>query len=668
MRYNCGMNLITVIPLTRQKVADKLTYFTASEPPVGAIVSVPIRSKTVHAIVADSQPAEKMKAALRSAPFEIKKLGNVKATKFFTDSFMRAIGKLTDYVAANAGAVIDALVNDNILNNAGKIATPTDVDVGNNSNSLNKSNVEHESRHTDTITGKNEIYAIQGDDNDRVSSWRSLIRQEFARKKSIAFYLPTIEDLNWLYGSLVKGIEGYIFALNGGLTKKKIAETWQKIAETDHPVVILATGSFSVLPRNDIETIIIERENGRGWMTQKAPYIDLRLALETIARESSRKTYLADCLLRVETLRRLEDGDIVAGSPFKWRSLSDATDSLVNMAKKTKSAAGTNGDNSENKFRVLSAELEELISQNRERSTHLFVFTVRRGLASMTVCDDCETIVTCNNCSAPVVLHASKNPSSDVRNFFMCHKCGERRSAEETCKNCGGWRLTPLGLGSDRVCGEIKARFPDMDIFKIDADETSDDKQVKAVMEKFQARPGSVLVGTELAVAHLPSAVDHIAVASLDSLFALPDFRIPEKVMYLLTRLRATAKRSIVVQTRRSEEKVFEYGLKGNLSDFYRDTAEERKRFDYPPYKTLVKITIEGKKDPIARAMAEIKHAVEPYELEVFPAFTAAVRGNSIIHGLVRIERNRWPDLSLIAKLRALPPSVSVKVDPESLL
>src|SRR5262249_39383803 len=153
--------------------------------------------------------------------------------------------------------------------------------------------------------------------------------------------------------------------------------------------------------------------------------------------------------------------------------------------------------------------------------------------------------------------------------------------------------------------------------------------------EKFASRPGSILLGTEMAITHLPAKIDHAAVASLDSLFALPDFRIQEKIMYTLIRLRSLARRSLLVQTRRPEEKVFEYGLRGTLSDFHRAAVEERRQFKYPPFSVLVKITLEGKKDAIAARMAEIKEALAPDELDIFPAFTSTVRGNYVIHGLL---------------------------------
>ncbi|MGC9605724.1 MAG: hypothetical protein ABSF56_03150 [Minisyncoccia bacterium] len=663
------MNLIAVIPLSRLKVAPTLSYFTSSEVPVGAVVTVPLRSRSVHAIVAEARRAEDLKAELRSAPYEIRKLGKVKAGAFFSTAFMDSCRTLADWYGTNTGAVVKAMVSETILENAHRIAPPLPLQPS----------------FLGAEPAPDETYAVEGDDADRMSSWRSLIRQEFARKKSVAVYVPTIEDARRTFAALEKGIEGYIILLHGGLSKKKALEAWAAAAENRHPVVVVATASFSVLPRGDVETVVIERENSRGWVSQRAPCLDLRRALEAAARREHRTVFLSDCLLRVETLKRLDEHEIAPGTPFKWRSVSTAKDSLIDMRRVPKAgvpatAKGKPGSDEEKQpFRVISAELESLIAENRRDSTHLFILTARRGLSPITTCDDCGTVVLCSQCSAPVVLHASKETGAPGgrqglpagrhgKNFFMCHVCGERRSAEETCKNCGSWRLSPLGIGIDRAEQEIREGFPDIDMFKIDADATKTEGEMAEVMEKWKARPGSVLLGTEAALSRLAAPVDHAAVVSLDSLFALPDFRITERVMYLLVRLRAAVSRSILVQTRRPEEKIFEYGLKGNLSDFYHAVLSERRRFDYPPFSTLIKITLEGKKDRIAKEMGELQAFLAPHDVDVFPAFTSTVRGASVIHGLIRVPSKHWPEPELVAKLRSLPPGVSVKIDPESLL
>ncbi len=658
------MNLITVIPLTRSKVAETLLYFTSSEAPNGAIVSVPLRSKIIHGIVVEKRLVADVKSEIKTAPYEIRRAGKVKVVTFFPAEFMETCGKLAEYYATNIGAVIRATISEALLENANKVIPPFAAKYENTTAAISSN-------------GKNkEIYAVQGDDEDRMSTWRSLIRQEFAKKKSIVFHVPTIEDAEILFAFLQKGIEDYIFTLHGNITKKKIMDTWQEIAKADHPIVVITTGSFPILPRSDINTVIIERENDRGWISQKAPYLDLRRVLEMISSNAGKILFLADSMLRIETLHRLDNNEIESGSPMKWRSISNAKDTLIDMVKRGIAVNRRDGEDGETErnnatkekedsFRVISPELESLIERNHEDNTHLFIFAVRRGFASMTICDDCETIVSCNNCLSPVVLHASKESGN---NFFICHKCGEIMNANVTCKNCSGFRLTPLGVGIDRVERDIRDKFQGIEIIKIDADTTKTEKQINQSLDKFKEKPGSILLGTELALARIREKIDHIAVASLDSLFALPDFRIPEKIMYTFVRLRQLATRSILVQTRKPEEKVFEYGLKGNLSDFYKDVLEDRKHFLYPPFSTLVKITIEGKKEAIALAMANIQKKIEPRELDIFPAFTSAVRGNSIIHGLTKIPLNEWPDSGLIAKLKSLPPNVSVRVDPESLL
>ncbi len=644
------MNIITVIPLSRSKMVGELSYFTASDMPVGAIVSVPLRSKSIHAIVTSVRPVADMKGDIKDASFALKKLGKVKTTAFFPPAYIDACKKLAEYYATNVGSIIDTMVADILMEQAHKIDMPTSTPA--------------------RITAIDETFAIQGDDEDRIGSWRSLIRQEFARKRSVVIYVPTIEDAKNITARLTKGIEGYIFTLHSKLGKKEIMGTWQNIAETNHPIVVVATSSFSILPRSDIDTVIIERENARGWVNIAHPYMDMRFALETISRARKQTVYRADNLLRIETLHRLENHEIAQGSPFKWRSISSATDVLIDMKRPIEdrpipASFAEPETTTLPLFRVLSKELEQLIVHNQQESTHLFILTVRRGVSPVTICSDCETIVLCKNCSAPVVLHTSKETG---KNFFMCHTCGERRSADEVCVNCDSWRLTPLGIGIDKVQESIKEKFPDLDVFKIDADTTKTDVQIRTTLERFRDKPGSILLGTEMTLVHLAENIDHIAVASLDSLFALPDFRIPEKIMYMLVRLRSMANKSILVQTRKAEEKVFDFALKGNLSDFYRTTLDERKQFSYPPYSTLIKITIEGKKEKIAHKMAEVQKSLEPKEIDVFPAFTATVRGNSIIHGLLKLPEGGWPNSDLLGKLRNLPPDVKVKIDPESLL
>jgi primosomal protein N' len=628
------MYVIEVIPISRAIGTNTLSYFTTKEVPIGAIVNVPLRSKTIHAIVSSIRKAEDMKGEIKSAKYTLKKIDKIKSTEFFSKAYMDMLREISEYYATSMGSVIDVLVPDYILKNTNKlIGATSDAEAG---------QIE--------LKTVREKYTVQGDDEERYGTWKSLIRQEFAKKRSIFFLLPTIEDAERSFELLEKGVEGYAFLLHGSLTPKKIVEVWNNIMQETHPVVVIATGGFLSLPRADIETIVIERESSKTYKIPRRPFLDIRHVAEILAEKRNIKVFIADNFLRVETLWRENQGEVVQASPFKFRSLSTASDTLIDM-KLNKTANSS--------FRILSEEVENLILKTKNDSEQMIILATRRGMAPSTVCGDCQNIVTCNNCSSPVVLHkvpGKTGHSADDKNFFMCHRCGERRSTEEYCKVCGSWKLGVVGIGIDLVVEKIKDKFPDITIFQIDSDTTKAEKSIKSVVQKFKAKPGSILIGTEMMLQYLHEKVENSAIISLDSLFALPDFRIQEKILYMLIRIRTLTTRRFIVQTRKSDEKVFEYGLKGNMSDFYRESIDERKKFNYPPFSTLIKLTLEGKKEEIVKQMEEAQNILDPIEVEVFPAFTQTIKGNQVLHGLMRLSREKWPDTTLREKIQSLPP------------
>jgi primosomal protein N' (replication factor Y) len=674
------MNIIEVIPIARGMGAETLSYFCPEPLPEGALVSVPLRKKTVSAVVASSRPAGEMKSDLKRAAFSLKKITSAaakNAVPFFSKEFISMTRQVADYYAASMGSVLATLVPETLLSRVSSIRT------------------DHITAAPDVPRRKKifEIHAVQGDDEERYGSYRGLIRQEFAQKSSVLILLPSAEDAERAYDLLEKGIEGYAYLIHTSLPKKRLLETWNAVIEEPHPVVIIATGSFLSVPRPDIGIIVLEKENSRGWKQPRRPFVDMRRAAELYAKEHGIPIVLGDTFLTVETLWRESEGEVIAGAPFKFRSLGTARDTLIDMRKKpdeTDEVPRTTGQ-----FKIISETAEELIRANKRDSEHIIVFALRRGHAPSVVCADCQSIVTCNECSKPVVLHrapanlnrgANASRQEEPKSFFLCHRCGARRSSEETCKTCGSWKLATVGIGIDLVAEKIRDKFPDIKLFQIDADSTPNEKLARAVVAAFRASPGSILLGTEMMLSYLHEKVDNAIVVSLDSLFSIPDFRIHEKILHLLLSIRSVTLREFIVQTRKADEKIFEYALKSNLNEFFRTALNERKTFSYPPFATLIKLTLEGKKDAIVAEMAEIKKLLEavsasntaaPYAVDIFPAFTHTVRGNFVLHGLVRIPRGRytgktgdanWPDEKLSAALRALPPSVTVNVDPDTLL
>ena len=632
------MNIVHVVPIAKGINKETLSYFTSSDIEAGAIVKVPIRNRTVAALVVSVEPAEDIKSELKNSPFMIRKIGKLKMQPIFLPAFIEAAQQAADYFTGSTGSILASITSKSILEQSEDI-----------SKKIIATGFEKK------LDKLQEPHALQADEEERIAHYKSLIREQFAKKKSVFFCLPTIQDAKKMFQQLPKGIEEYTYVLNSSLNKKDLLNTWNKVIEEDHPVLIIMTGAFLCIPRHDIGLIIVERESSTSYKLQTRPYLDIRTFAEFFAKRVHAKLIFGDLLLRTETLWRTKNGEMAELSPLKFRSISTAKDTLIDM-KKYKLL-----DTPE--FRIISDELEALIKKNKESNEHMFILAARRGLSPMTVCGDCATTVICSRCDAPIILHHGAEG-----NYFLCHRCSERRSAEERCRICGSWKLTTLGIGIELIQDILLSMFPDVKFFRMDKDTVKTHTQALSMATDFYNSPGSVLFGTEMALLYLEKPIDNSGVAAIDSLFSIPDFRINERIMNILLKIRSITRKNFLVQTRSRDQRIFDYAIKGNLMDFYREEIDERKKLNYPPFSTLIKITVRGQKSQILEDMNKIEVLLKEYNPIVFPAFIDTVNKKSILHSLIKLDHADWISQPLLAKLRSLPQHVSVNIDPESLL
>lgn len=631
------MHIIEVAPIAKGLPEESLSYFYAEHVEPGTLVKVPLRKKTVYGIAISSASAESMKSQIRGAEFELKKITSTTGSRFFSAEFIEAARETALYFATRAGSVIHSFAHPDILEEVARLPNT------------------HENRVRALPYEKN---VIQTDDEERFAHYKSLIRETFARRGSVFFCLPTAQDIERSVATLTKGIEEYTCIIHSGLTKKQQIEVYAKILTANHPILIIGTGSYLSVPRKDIGMVILEKENARSYKTQSRPYLDYRVFAEYLTKHTGARLVVGDLFLQTETMFRLKNGDFVELYPIKFRSLTTSRASIVDM----RAYKAT-----EKQFTVISDELVELVRKNKESNEHLFIYTARKGLSPTTVCGDCGTIVSCKTCGSPTVLHGSVKG-----NFFLCHKCGERRDADEYCVTCSGWRLVTLGIGSERVLKELQEKVPESRIFLFDKETAPSKKEAMLIINKFYATPGSILLGTEMALNYLDTGSAHpiqnSAIASIDALFSVPDFKISEKVLGIILKIRSLTQSVMLLQTRNPEHPTLAYAMAGNIVDFYREEISMRKMFAYPPFSILIKLSIEGQREKIIGEMSRAKQMLEAYEVDIFPSFVKGRRGQSVLNALIKIPTQEWPDLALVEILRFLPPQFTVKVDPESLL
>lgn len=636
------MYIIDCLPFVKSLNKGSLTYFSAQKFDPGTLVKVSVRGKTVPALVMQSKNAAEHKSSIRSADFVIKKISSYSEEKFVKKNFLDALLEISDYFACSQGSLLTHLIPTFAVENYKSII------------SLNKKNLGAPSVETKL---KIEVEVIQCDDEERLSHYKSLIREEFAQKKSVFICTPQSQNILKMKDALGRGIESFVCTLHSAMKTSEIKRELSRALETEHPVLIIATAQWLFLDRQDLGVIVVEKENDSGWKTLNRPHVDLRVCAEKIAKHKKVRCILGDTLLRIETLFRYKQGSVFEFESVKWRQPTSVRSEIISSKEKIKN---------EKEYSVLTQKLIEEMRSVLDSGGNVFLYSVRKGLSPVTICRDCGNEVKCENCESPMVLHRKS-----TGNKFMCHHCGEIRSAAETCKHCGSWKLMALGAGTDRIFDEVSTNFPKSRIFEINKELTSIPKKAENTALNFYESKAAVLIGTDMALPYLRKKIRLVAAASIDPLFAIPDFRIREKIFGIIMELRDLARERFIVQTRNPEDQIFYQSISGNIIEFYKNELEARQALNYPPYGLFIKITVRGTR---AFTMKESEHLKKIFDTEkeweplFFPSIQEKKGEQSAVNAVLKLERGIWPDRRLVSKLMSLPPHFEVKIDPDSVL
>ena len=108
--------------------------------------------------------------------------------------------------------------------------------------------------------------------------------------------------------------------------------------------------------------------------------------------------------------------------------------------------------------------------------------------------------------------------------------------------------------------------------------------------------------------------------------------------------------------------------VEGDVSKFYEGEILNRKRFSYPPFTVLIKISSYGTVAHITKEMETLEKILEGYPFQIFPAFSRASKNKFVLSGLLKIPYEKWPEKKLVDILKNLPQNISVNVRPESAL
>jgi primosomal protein N' (replication factor Y) len=651
------MKIVTVIPLGKSAYKEDLTYFTARDVEVGSIVLVPIRNKNTLALVLSAQDAAEEKTNLKDLNFNLKKIKEVKDNSVFLREFFEATLLTSNYFAINKNIGVASLIPNIFLEEYDKISK-----FKIEANVAKKIGLEEKNIRAEKLL-------LQVPFKDRVSIYKTLIRASFAEKKSVFIVLPTERDVEQFKDILSKGIEKFTFAFHSGLSTKKTLADLEQAMTLSHPVLILGTAPFLAIKREDVGAIILEHESSSNYRMVARPYFDLRVFVEIFAQKVNTKLILGDTLLRFETISRYDTEELAPMNPLSFRIDFDGKVKIVGKDI-------TEKEEVRNEFKILEDETLEEIATSLKNKKRVFVFALRKGLATMTVCRDCGNTLMCEKCSAPLVLYFSRDGKKRI---FACNRCHREEKAETACNVCGGWNLMPLGIGTDTVMEAFKEAFPkNKNIFKLDKESAKTAKGALAIIKDFEENSGSVLVGTEMAINYAKEKIHTSVIASMDSFWSIPNFKISEKILQIVLSIINKTEKYLIIQTKNKSDPSILAIKSVNLLSFVREELSDRKKLGYPPFKRFIKVIHLGDKTKTLETKEALKRIFKDYEPEIFSGFHSKFKDKYVTNMLIKLDTKEWsiPELipqsnineGLYKKLLSLPPNFNVFVDPEDLL
>lgn len=613
-----------------------LSYFSKVSYERGALLDIAIRTRVTQGVVISSQAVSLAKAALRGAPFLLRKLPRQEHVQKLPDALLLTSDELSEYYAAQPGAVLFALLPNEIKNGHVPLDGEHKKDAG-------------------EYSAREPTYEVfQAPTDARMAAYQSIIRSSFAKGASVTLVVPTIEDGEFLSALLGAGIPQRVYFLHGGIGTRRFRLLYNQLAQSDRAVLIIATPQYAFLNRDDVGMIILERSRSFMYRGRSRPYIDFRHALAVYARHNGQRLITADTLIRAEDELLLRENHALSFEDRHPKRLA-LLGRLQTIPMRDKAGAQT-------VFVLFSPTLLEAIEQTRASRGRTFLLCARRGLAPVVACMDCGAILRCPQSGSPLALHRVIKNGIEER-WLISSVSGYKRKADDLCPECGSWRLRSSGIGVQHVHDELARHVGEEDVFLFDHQSASTHKKATAIAGAFYGKKRTILLGTALALPYLHEPVDTSAIVNMDALRAIPSWRQQEESLGILLALREKTRGFVFVQTRTDDDDIIRYAQEGATRAYYTDELKARESFNYPPYSIFIHLT--WKKDSEDALTKEIAARLRSFDITIYVAPAAEER---ISYGLIRVKSAEWPHDALVDALRSLPPSVRIIVNPDRIV
>lgn len=385
--------------------------------------------------------------------------------------------------------------------------------------------------------------------------------------------VPEIAEISSFLEKII-GLVGpkRIALLHGELSAKRRENTWLKIWRGEVDLVIGPRSAvFAPLPETRI--IYLTEEADESYV-HPSPFYDARKAAE----------------LRAQKERAI----ILYGSSApsvsfyaKARNQAILLDLGQQAGKITVIPCPSGG------AKILSPDLQKMISERLSTGQKIALLVNRRGYASLLSCHRCGLIALCPKCHRPLTLYARKEK-------LVCHQCGFSERPWRRCPECQSSVIETKGHGLEAVEEEVKRLWPDARIRAVQAESLRGKEKLLKFKKEFDRGKLEIIIGTQFLLPHINwRQISLTAVLAPEMMLAYPDFRSGERVFYLIRRLQEEMEINgygeLVIQTATPENYVIKALAENNYDELAKSELRFRRLLDLPPWKCLARVVLSGR-------------------------------------------------------------------------
>jgi primosomal protein N' (replication factor Y) len=404
---------------------------------------------------------------------------------------------------------------------------------------------------------------------------------------------------------------GRVAVLHSHMSDVERHRQWERIARGEVPVIVGARSAVFA-PTPHLGLIVLDEEHESSFKQETSPRYHARdVALQRAAAEGV-PLVLGSATPSLESFRKALAGEyrlLRLGGRVLGRPLPDVATVDLRTEARSRSMRGA-------LCRPLAMALEQALRDGGQA----ILLLNRRGFATHVQCPACGEVLRCPECDIALTHHRQQAS-------VLCHYCDYRADVPTACPQCRYGAIRFSGLGTERLEAEVRARFPEVRVLRMDRDSMQRPGSHERALAAFRAGEAQVLLGTQMIAKGLDFPnVTLVGVINADIALHLPDFRAGERTLQLLVQVAGRTGRGerggrVLVQTLSPEHPAVACAVRHDYERFARHELAVRDALAYPPAGAMIRLVVRGPRAEVTRGFAE--HVAERIAAALGPAAEA---------------------------------------------